>query len=112
MNPLYTVSKARLDDGTLYGPVHGSVDGVLTQCGQDINEKWMILTNGFQGVMTCKKCIAVSDHFKGTDSPTQEALRSVIKWVNEGYDPTVMPGVPIDDIVAVCAELTIRLNLR
>jgi len=55
---LYTVSRCRKDD-SLYGPVHGSMDGQKTACGQDIGDGWYIVTNGFDGEITCRKCLAI-----------------------------------------------------
>ena len=58
MNTLYTVSRCRKDD-TLFGLAHGSDDGNITVCGQTINENWFITHNTFDGVITCKKCLAI-----------------------------------------------------
>lgn len=54
----YTVSKIRLKSDDLYGPVHASDDGYVTVCGVEIarNGKWYIVTNSFDGIVTCCKC--------------------------------------------------------
>jgi hypothetical protein len=53
---LYTVRQCRKDD-TLYGPTHGSQDANTTACGKEIDSNWYIITNGFDGKITCKDCI-------------------------------------------------------
>jgi len=59
---VYTVSRCRETknpDRTVdfYGPVHGSRDAIETVCGQKIDGgNWYILTNCFDGEVTCKKC--------------------------------------------------------
>jgi hypothetical protein len=57
-NPLYTAQRVRKDD-TAYGLVHGSMDGSTTTCGMEMDEKWWILTNAFNGIPTCKKCLTM-----------------------------------------------------
>ena len=53
----HTVQRIKSDD-TLYGPVHGSHDGGHnTVCGQDINHKFWILTDNYDGEVTCKLCL-------------------------------------------------------
>ena len=52
----YTVSRCNADD-ELYGPIHSSSDAHATTCGRSINHGWWIITNGFDGPVTCKKCL-------------------------------------------------------
>jgi len=40
----------------LHGPTHGSMDCHITLCGLPMDENWYVLTNGFDGEITCKKC--------------------------------------------------------
>jgi len=54
---LYTVSRCR-NDNTFYGPCHGSDDGKETTCGKLIDHQWFIVTNAFDGLVTCKKCLS------------------------------------------------------
>jgi hypothetical protein len=55
---MYTLSRCRRDE-KLYGQVHGSSDCEITNCGMDANEDaWMILSNDFTGIVTCRKCLA------------------------------------------------------
>jgi hypothetical protein len=54
---LYTVSRCKADDSP-YGLEHGSDDGESTLCGQNIDHNWYILSNAFDGKITCKKCVA------------------------------------------------------
>ena len=60
-NTLYTVQRCRLKDDVFYGPIHGSHDGEITVCGQEINYLWHIIDNVFEGRITCKKCISLLD---------------------------------------------------
>jgi hypothetical protein len=53
------MSRCKKDD-ELYGPLHASSDGENTLCGQSSDENWWIVTNGFDGVVTCKKCIKIN----------------------------------------------------
>lgn len=56
---MYTVSRCRLDN-SLYGPVHGSSDANTTHCGKEIDHNWYVISNAFDGNITCKKCIKVT----------------------------------------------------
>jgi len=51
----YTVGKVS-KQGKLYSHIHASEDGYTTLCGEEIDEKWHILTNECLGVVTCQKC--------------------------------------------------------
>lgn len=53
----YGVSRCKPDD-SLYGPIHASMDANKTACGQDIDQRWMIMSNNGQYRATCKFCIA------------------------------------------------------
>ena len=55
---LYTVQKTRLGDDKPYGPTHGSHYAEITSCEQLIDSHWSIINNTFDGVITCKQCIA------------------------------------------------------
>jgi hypothetical protein len=55
-NCVYTASRCRKDN-TTYGPIHGSMDSGHTLCGQEMDHRWFILTNAFNGVVTCKRCL-------------------------------------------------------
>jgi hypothetical protein len=58
LTTMYTLSRCRRDE-KLYGRVHGSSDCEKTHCGMDANEDaWMILSNDFTGIVTCRKCLA------------------------------------------------------
>lgn len=57
---VYTMSRCKKND-ELYGPRHASSDGEKTFCGQSSDHNWWIVTNGFDGVVTCKKCIKASN---------------------------------------------------
>lgn len=55
--PLYTISRCR-KSGDLYGKVHGSMDASITTCGINCEgEDWWIITNAFDGEITCGKCL-------------------------------------------------------
>jgi hypothetical protein len=56
-NPLYTVSRCRIKDAKLYGPIHGSNNSNQTLCGQCIDQYWWIIDNNYSGKMSCKKCL-------------------------------------------------------
>jgi hypothetical protein len=58
MTTLYTVRLCK-KDGTFYGAIHGSEDGDRTICGKELDERWCILTNNYDGEVTCKKCLKV-----------------------------------------------------
>ena len=53
---LYTVQKINNKD-QLYGAIHGSSCGDETLCGIALTNKWYVLTNAFDGEITCKKCL-------------------------------------------------------
>jgi len=60
-NTPYTVQRCRdkdNPDGTprLYGPTHGSWTGNETLCGLETGDSWFIVTNCFDGKVTCKAC--------------------------------------------------------
>ena len=57
---VYTLRRCRKDD-TLYGPSHGSSDGNVTLCGIETDHHWWIVTNAFNGLVTCKKCEKVAN---------------------------------------------------
>ncbi len=52
----YTVQKISKKD-KVYGVVHGSYNVRETICGVDINENWTVITNDYDGKITCKKCL-------------------------------------------------------
>ena len=56
MKPLYTAQCSTMKANKPYGAIHFSECGDQTICGQEINEKWVILTNRHDGETTCKKC--------------------------------------------------------
>ena len=56
--PLYTTRRCRKND-VLYGSTHGSMNGDITLCGKNIDENWWILSNEFNGEVTCLECIKV-----------------------------------------------------
>lgn len=56
MNTLYTLRKVR-KDGTLYGASHGADHDGMTLCGQEVNDKWWITNNTYDGEITCKQCL-------------------------------------------------------
>jgi len=58
MNTLYTLRKVRKDD-TLYGASHGADHDGMTLCGQEVNDKWWITNNTYDGEITCKQCLQV-----------------------------------------------------
>ena len=58
MDTMYTVSRCKKDN-TLYGPTHGARDVDETVCGQEIDDDWWIVSNAFDGVVTCKKCLDI-----------------------------------------------------
>lgn len=58
MNTLYTVRKCRKDD-SLYGDIHGCDNIEKTVCGLDIDENYWIVSNAFDGEITCKYCLQV-----------------------------------------------------
>ena len=58
MKSLYTTSRAKMDN-TLYGLTHASSNASFTLCGSYIDEKWMILTNNYDGKITCRKCASI-----------------------------------------------------
>jgi len=60
MKTRYTVSEY----DSLLGPVHGSDDGEITICGQELDHHWWIVDNTYDGEITCKKCIKILDKFK------------------------------------------------
>lgn len=37
--------------------IHGSVDAQTTLCEKTITDRWVIITNEFDGEITCPKCI-------------------------------------------------------
>ena len=53
--PMYTVQKIT-KEGDLFGLIHGSLNANFTLCGKATDERWYILTNCFDGDMTCEKC--------------------------------------------------------
>ncbi len=65
--PRYTFSKVKGKDDTLYGRVHGSMDGQRNLC--QVNEmwefksNWWVINNDFDGTMTCLKCIKEWEKF-------------------------------------------------
>jgi len=58
-HPRYTVQRRRTGDGSLYGNVHGSEGCNWTLCKLEISENWYILTNNYDGKITCPKCLKV-----------------------------------------------------
>jgi len=59
VKPMYTIQRCRKDD-TLHGPVHYWNGLNETLCGARTGYNWWILTNNFDGVATCKKCIEIN----------------------------------------------------
>lgn len=55
-NVLYTVMRVNKKD-ELYGKIHGSNHADKTLCGLEINENWWIVSNAFDGEITCPKCL-------------------------------------------------------
>ena len=58
MKTLYTFQMAREDD-SLYDATHGSDDGFVTICGEEVDRNWWITDNNFNGDITCKKCLKI-----------------------------------------------------
>ena len=57
-NPEYTVQRIKVNTSNgFYGKVHGSKDAEITLCGQELDYYWYILTDNFDGEITCKKCL-------------------------------------------------------
>jgi hypothetical protein len=56
VNARYVVTRCR-KSGEFFGPKHASVDGEKTLCGRVVDYRWIIVTNRFDGVVTCRKCI-------------------------------------------------------
>lgn len=57
---LYTTKYAltRCNNKSLcYGHSHGSQDAEKTSCGIDINDKWIITHNRYDGKISCPKCL-------------------------------------------------------
>ena len=54
----YTVQRIRKDD-TLYGAIHGSINGDLTVCGKVLTHNWCITNNTFDGMVSCRQCIKI-----------------------------------------------------
>lgn len=52
---VYTVSRCRNNE-ELYGAIHGSSDAIITHCGIELDHNWWVVTNAFDGNVTCKKC--------------------------------------------------------
>ena len=48
-------------DGSLYGNVHGSAGCNWTLYKLEISENWYILTNNYDGKITCPKCLKVME---------------------------------------------------
>ena len=64
MKTLYTVKKCKNKyNDELFKTSHGSDNGEETLCGIEINENWFITHNVFDGIITCKKCLAVLKEF-------------------------------------------------
>lgn len=57
----YTTSKINVYNEKLIGSVHYSETGDVTICGKDIDTKWWILSNNFDGKATCKKCLTLAN---------------------------------------------------
>lgn len=76
---LYTTRRCR-KNGDLYGKTHGSMDGGKTVCGEDMDEKWWILTNAFDGRVTCKRCLDVIN----TPLTEDNLLRLIFKRARNG----------------------------
>jgi len=55
---IYTVSKVTKND-KCSGPIHAAHDDTITVCGQKIDHTWYIVTNAFDGTVTCKKCLKI-----------------------------------------------------
>ena len=59
--PRYTFSQCKGKDDTLFGAVHGSMDGQRNLCQEkelwELKGNWWCIDNDFDGKMTCKKCI-------------------------------------------------------
>lgn len=59
MKPQYTIQKCSFKKNEFYGSIHYSEDCNQTLCGQEIDEKWWVLTNNCsENEITCKKCRA------------------------------------------------------
>jgi len=68
--PLYTARRCR-NNGDLYGPTHGSMTGDKTDCGKNMDHHWWILTNAFDGEVTCLECIKLhNDQIHGAAKPS------------------------------------------
>lgn len=62
MTPLYTVSRCRKDDITLYGKIHGSKNANITLCGVNMYPgMWYVITNNHDGEVTCPKCLKIME---------------------------------------------------
>jgi len=55
-NTRYTVQKITKSD-KFFGPIHGAMDDQKTVCGLNLDSNWYILSNMFDGLITCKKCL-------------------------------------------------------
>lgn len=62
--PLYTVMHS-IKEHYYYSiePIHGSMDLKKTICGKNIDDTWMILTNAFDGEITCPECVKLFANF-------------------------------------------------
>lgn len=58
ITPEYTLSRCRKNDD-LYGKMHGGNDCNKTLCDLVTNENWWIVTNNFDGQITCPKCLKI-----------------------------------------------------
>ena len=70
---LYTTQKAKnqTTEDTV-GAVHGSEDGDNTVCGKKVEaEKWFIVNNTFDGIITCKNCLKILS----TTTPAERSKR-------------------------------------
>ena len=56
MNTLYTVQRCR-NNGDVYGDIHGADNDQNTVCGREIDHRWFIINNTFDGEITCKECL-------------------------------------------------------
>jgi hypothetical protein len=65
-NPLYTIQRITKDD-KLYGPIHGAHNALGVLCGFALDESWYILTNNYEGEVTCKKCLRVLEGREKSD---------------------------------------------
>ena len=56
--PTYTVKHSKKEHYYYSAePIHGSADLNETICGKIIDDTWMVLSNAFDGDVTCPECI-------------------------------------------------------